>query len=286
MSTCNQATLLVSSLDRRGIVARLASFMHERNINIIQVDQSVDAEHGDFRMRMVIETESGELPGDRLHQELESVSRDEDLKIDLIPSASKPRVAILCTKEPHCLQDLLQRHEAGELNCEVCVVISNHEQLKPIAEFFNIPFVHISVTPESRSRSEQELKDVLEEHRVCLIVLARYMQILSEDLVAEWTHRIINIHHSFLPAFAGASPYRQAHERGVKLIGATAHYVNAELDGGPIIAQDVIACSHRDSIADLARKGRDVERTTLARAVRWHTENRLMVQGNRVVVFG
>lgn len=286
MSTCNQATLLVSSLDRRGIVARLASFMHERNINIIQVDQSVDAEHGDFRMRMVIETESGELPGDRLRQELESVSRDEDLKIELTPSASKPRVAILCTKEPHCLQDLLQRHEAGELNCEVCVVISNHEQLKPIAEFFNIPFVHISVTPESRSRSEQELKDVLEEHRVCLIVLARYMQILSEDLVAEWTHRIINIHHSFLPAFAGASPYRQAHERGVKLIGATAHYVNAELDGGPIIAQDVIACSHRDSIADLARKGRDVERTTLARAVRWHTENRLMVQGNRVVVFG
>ena len=286
MSTCNQATLLVSSLDRRGIVARLASFMHERNINIIQVDQSVDAEHGDFRMRMVIESESGELPGDRLHQELESVSRDEDLKIELTPSASKPRVAILCTKEPHCLQDLLQRHEAGELNCEVCVVISNHEQLKPIAEFFNIPFVHISVTPESRSRSEQELKDVLEEHRVCLIVLARYMQILSEDLVAEWTHRIINIHHSFLPAFAGASPYRQAHERGVKLIGATAHYVNAELDGGPIIAQDVIACSHRDSIADLARKGRDVERTTLARAVRWHTENRLMVQGNRVVVFG
>lgn len=286
MSTCNQATLLVSSLDRRGIVARLASFMHERNINIIQVDQSVDAEHGDFRMRMVIETESGKLPGDRLRQELESVSRDEDLKIELTPSASKPRVAILCTKEPHCLQDLLQRHEAGELNCEVCVVISNHEQLKPIAEFFNIPFVHISVTPESRSRSEQELKDVLEEHRVCLIVLARYMQILSEDLVAEWTHRIINIHHSFLPAFAGASPYRQAHERGVKLIGATAHYVNAELDGGPIIAQDVIACSHRDSIADLARKGRDVERTTLARAVRWHTENRLMVQGNRVVVFG
>ena len=286
MSTCNQATLLVSSLDRRGIVARLASFMHERNINITQVDQSVDAEHGDFRMRMVIETESGELPGDRLRQELESVSRDEDLKIELTPSASKPRVAILCTKEPHCLQDLLQRHEAGELNCEVCVVISNHEQLKPIAEFFNIPFVHISVTPESRSRSEQELKDVLEEHRVCLIVLARYMQILSEDLVAEWTHRIINIHHSFLPAFAGASPYRQAHERGVKLIGATAHYVNAELDGGPIIAQDVIACSHRDSIADLARKGRDVERTTLARAVRWHTENRLMVQGNRVVVFG
>ena len=260
--------------------------MHERNINITQVDQSVDAEHGDFRMRMVIETESGELPGDRLRQELESVSRDEDLKIELTPSASKPRVAILCTKEPHCLQDLLQRHEAGELNCEVCVVISNHEQLKPIAEFFNIPFVHISVTPESRSRSEQELKDVLEEHRVCLIVLARYMQILSEDLVAEWTHRIINIHHSFLPAFAGASPYRQAHERGVKLIGATAHYVNAELDGGPIIAQDVIACSHRDSIADLARKGRDVERTTLARAVRWHTENRLMVQGNRVVVFG
>ena len=286
MSTSNQATLLVSSLDRRGIVARLASFMHERGINIIQVDQSVDAEHGDFRMRMVIETEFGQTPGAQLEEELEAVARDEGLKIRVNLSQAKPKVAILCTKEPHCLQDLLQRHESGELNCTVCVVVSNHGQLASIADFFDIPFVHIPVTPDSKTASEHELKKVLEEHSVDLIVLARYMQILSADLVAEWTHRIINIHHSFLPAFAGASPYRQAHERGVKLIGATAHYVDAELDGGPIIAQDVIACSHRDSITDLARKGRDVERTTLARAVRWHTENRLMVQGDRVVVFG
>ena len=260
--------------------------MHERGINIIQVDQSVDAEHGDFRMRMVIETEFGQTPGAQLEEELEAVARDEGLKIRLNLSQAKPKVAILCTKEPHCLQDLLQRHESGELNCTVCVVVSNHGQLASIADFFDIPFVHIPVTPDSKTASEHELKKVLEEHSVDLIVLARYMQILSADLVAEWTHRIINIHHSFLPAFAGASPYRQAHERGVKLIGATAHYVDAELDGGPIIAQDVIACSHRDSITDLARKGRDVERTTLARAVRWHTENRLMVQGDRVVVFG
>lgn len=286
MSTRNQATLLVSSLDRRGIVAELASFMHERDINIIQVDQSVDAEHGDFRMRMVIETETEQIAADRLQQELEGISHDEGLNIRVNLSESKTQVAILCTKEPHCLQDLLQRHEAGELNCEVCVVVSNHEHLAAIADFYDIPFVHIPVTPHSKAGSEHELTKVLEEHCVELIVLARYMQILSAELITEWTHRIINIHHSFLPAFAGASPYRQAHERGVKLIGATAHYVDAELDGGPIIAQEVIACSHRDSITDLARKGRDVERTTLARAVRWHTEDRLMVQGNRVVVFG
>ena len=286
LSAQNQAILLVSSPDRRGIVAKLASFMHQRGLNIVQVDQSVDAEHGDFRMRMVIEAEQGQELELQMQEDLESIGNQESLKITLQRSDSRPKVAILCTKEAHCLQDLLQRHESGELHCDVSVVVSNHEYLRPVTNFFKIPFVHIPISNESKAASERELRRQLEEHDVNLIVLARYMQILSAELVEEWTHKIINIHHSFLPAFAGASPYRQAHERGVKLIGATAHYVDAELDGGPIIAQDVISCSHRDSITDLTRKGRDVERTTLARAVRWHIENRLMVQGNRVVVFG
>ena len=286
MSTQNQAILLVSSPDRRGIVATLASFMHQRDLNIVQVDQSVDAEHGDFRMRMVVEPEHSRNIGEQIERDLKALGTREKLTISLHRTDSRPKVAILCTKEPHCLQDLLQRHESGELACDIPVVISNHEYLKPITDFFEIPFVHIPVSGDSKQTSERELKDQLGEHDVDLIVLARYMQLLSADLVAEWTQRIINIHHSFLPAFAGASPYRQAHERGVKLIGATAHYVDAELDSGPIIAQDVIECSHRDSITDLARKGRDVERTTLARSVRWHIENRLMVQGDRVVVFG
>ena len=286
MSTQNQAILLVSSADRRGIVATLASFMHQRGLNIVQVDQSVDAEHGDFRMRMVVEPEHSRNIGDQIERDLKALGTREKLTMSLHRTNSRPKVAILCTKEPHCLQDLLQRHESGELACDIPVVISNHEYLRPITDFFEIPFVHIPVSGDSKQTSERELKDQLAEHDVDLIVLARYMQLLSADLVAEWTQRIINIHHSFLPAFAGASPYRQAHERGVKLIGATAHYVNAELDSGPIIAQDVIECSHRDSITDLARKGRDVERTTLARSVRWHIENRLMVQGDRVVVFG
>ena len=286
MSTQNQAILLVSSADRRGIVATLASFMHQRGLNIVQVDQSVDAEHGDFRMRMVVEPEHSRNIGDQIERDFKALGTREKLTMSLHRTDSRPKVAILCTKEPHCLQDLLQRHESGELACDIPVVISNHEYLRPITDFFEIPFVHIPVSGDSKQTSERELKDQLAEHDVDLIVLARYMQLLSADLVAEWTQRIINIHHSFLPAFAGASPYRQAHERGVKLIGATAHYVNAELDSGPIIAQDVIECSHRDSITDLARKGRDVERTTLARSVRWHIENRLMVQGDRVVVFG
>lgn len=260
--------------------------MHQRGLNIVQVDQSVDAEHGDFRMRMVVEPEHSLNIGDHIERDLKALGTREKLTMSLHRTDSRPKVAILCTKEPHCLQDLLQRHESGELACDIPVVISNHEYLRPITDFFEIPFVHIPVSGDSKQTSERELKDQLAEHDVDLIVLARYMQLLSADLVAEWTQRIINIHHSFLPAFAGASPYRQAHERGVKLIGATAHYVNAELDSGPIIAQDVIECSHRDSITDLARKGRDVERTTLARSVRWHIENRLMVQGDRVVVFG
>ncbi len=286
MNDLSQAVLLVSCPDRPGIVARLASTVHELGCNIVQVDQSVDAEHGDFRMRMVLERADVSWKGSGFEDSIRSVADEEGMTISLHPRDETPRLAIFCSKEPHCLQDLLQRHASRELDCEIPLIISNHEDLRSLADFFEVPFVHVPNDAGRREDAERRFEALLEEHAIDLVVLARYMQILSPRFVSAWPERIINIHHSFLPAFAGASPYRQAHERGVKLIGATAHYVTAELDAGPIISQEVLECSHRDGVSDLTRKGRDVERNTLSRAVRWSIEKRLMVQGERVVVFG
>ena len=280
-----QATLLISCPDRGGIVADVAGFVHQRGCNITRVDQSVDVEHELFRMRMAIESIRPEFEEPTFREDLREIALKHGFEWTLHYANERSRLAILCTRESHCLHDLLQRHESGELDCDIPVVVSNHDTLRPIAEFFEIPFLHIPVEAGSKVECENRLRACLEENRIDVVVLARYMQVLTPGLVDEWPNRIINIHHSFLPAFAGASPYRQAHERGVKLIGATAHYVTAELDAGPIITQDVIGCSHRDGIADLARKGRDVERTTLSRAVRCHLERKLLVQGDRVVVF-
>jgi formyltetrahydrofolate deformylase len=283
--TTTQATLLISCPDRSGIVADVAGSVRQRGCNITRVDQSVDVEHELFRMRMVMESVRSGFEETSLRNDFEDLAAKHDFKWTLHFANERSRLAILCTRESHCLHDLLQRHESGELDCDIPVVISNHDSLKPIAEFFEIPFLHIPVEEGKKAECENRLRHCLEEHRIEVMILARYMQVLSPEIVDEWPNRIINIHHSFLPAFAGASPYRQAHERGVKLIGATAHYVTAELDAGPIITQEVIDCSHRDGIADLARKGRDVERTTLSRAVRYHLERKLLVQGDRVVVF-
>ena len=285
MPSQDYATLLVSCVDRTGIVAEIAGFMHAHGCNITRVDQSVDAEHGAFRMRMVIEPNESRVDHDAFEAQLEQLSKEHRFAWKLHWSDERLRMAILCTREPHCLHDLLQRHESGEIDCDIPVIISNHETLRPIAEFFEIPYVHLPVDSDRKTECEDQLRHLLAEHDVDVVVLARYMQILSNELVSEWPNQIINIHHSFLPAFVGAAPYRQAHERGVKLIGATAHYVTADLDEGPIISQDVIQCSHRDSVQDLVRKGRDVERTTLSRAVRWHLERRLLLEDDRVVVF-
>lgn len=285
MPTRDHAILLVSCEDRTGIVAEVAGFMHARGCNITRVDQSVDTEHGAFRMRMVIEPSAADIDHDTFEEELGKLGGEEGISWTMHWADDRMRMAICCTREPHCLHDLLQRHESGELDCDIPLVISNHETLRPVADFFDIPYVHIPVDPGDKAGSERRLREVLAENDVDVLVLARYMQVLSTELVSEWQNQIINIHHSFLPAFVGASPYRQAHDRGVKLIGATAHYVTAELDEGPIIAQDVIQCSHRDAVEDLVRKGRDVERTTLARAVRLHLERRLLLEDDRVVVF-
>jgi formyltetrahydrofolate deformylase len=198
----------------------------------------------------------------------------------------RPRVAILASKQPHCLGDLLGRWRAGELPAEIVAVISNHADHADLAEFSGVPFHHLPVTADARAEQEHRLVEVLGEHRVDLVVLARYMQILSPTVLDAYPARIINIHHSFLPAFVGAKPYHQAQQRGVKLIGATAHYATADLDEGPIIAQDVEPVSHRDSVADLIRKGRDLETVVLARAVRAHVEHRTLVFGNKTIVFG
>lgn len=286
MHESSQAVLLVSCPDRPGIVAQLASMAHEMGWNIVQVDQSVDAEHDEFRMRMVLERSDQALEHVESITKFEALALQEKMTISLHPRDERPRLAIFCSREPHCLQDLLQRHASGELACEIPLIISNHEDLRGLAEFFEVPFVHVPNDPGRKEHAERMIEELLQEHSIDLVILARYMQILSADMVARWPERIINIHHSFLPAFAGASPYRQAHERGVKLIGATAHYVTAELDAGPIISQEVLECSHRDGVLDLTRKGRDVERNTLSRAVRWSIEKRLMIQGDRVVVFG
>ena len=199
---------------------------------------------------------------------------------------ARDRVAIFCSKQPHCLYDLLLRQRLGELAGDIVLVVSNHDDARAAAEYFGLPFVVVPVAADSKTAAEARQQELLEEHRIDLVVLARYMQILSPGFVRRWPGRVINIHHSFLPAFAGAKPYHQAQERGVKLIGATAHYATADLDEGPIIEQDVTRVTHRDTVDDMVRKGRDLERQVLARAVRLHLDRRVIVEGNRTIVFG
>ncbi len=204
----------------------------------------------------------------------------------LAQSDAKPHVAILVSKQDHCLVDLLYRHHSGELHCEIPCIISNHANSQPIADFYHVPYFLIPVEKDNKQAAERQVRSRLERHNIDLIVLARYMQILSNEFVSAFRGRIINIHHSFLPAFVGSKPYHQAFTRGVKLVGATSHYVTEVLDDGPIIEQDVVRVSHRDSVEDLVQKGRDLEKIVLSRAVRWHIENRILVYGNKTVVFG
>ncbi len=281
----NIGTLLISCPDRRGIVAALAQILHGHGANILSADQHRDSSAGQFFQRIVFDTT--ELLTDRIsleHAVLEAADRF-DMQVSLSYADYKPRIAIFVSQYDHCLYDLLWRHQSGELRCEVPLVVSNHETLRPIARQFGIQFQHVPITRETKLAQEQKELELLSEHNVDLVVLARYMQILSPEFTAKYPYRVINIHHSFLPAFIGGKPYHQAHERGVKLIGATAHYATANLDEGPIIEQDVIRASHKDDPADLVRKGRDVERAVLGRAVRWHIEQRVLVWGNKTVVF-
>jgi formyltetrahydrofolate deformylase len=281
------ATLLVSCPDRTGLVAGLSDFVFRHHGNIVDADQHVDRENGLFFMRLVWDLGGFALAGAELRAAIAALAHRFDLSWELTTSAVRPRVAVFVSKTPHCLYDLLQSHRLGELGGDIVQVIGNHrDPAAGVCSHFDVPFVHIAVDPRDRTAAEQRQIELLAELRIDLVVLARYMQILSPAFVARWPGRIINIHHSFLPAFVGARPYHQAKERGVKVIGATAHYVTADLDQGPIIEQDVCRVTHRDDVADLTRKGRELERQVLTRAVRMHLERRVLVYQNRTIVFG
>ncbi|MDR0361720.1 MAG: formyltetrahydrofolate deformylase [Planctomycetota bacterium] len=282
----NTATLLCSCTDRTGIVAALTHFVAEYGGNVIDLDQHTDSETNQFFMRLVWDLRNSALSRDDLPDAMGIVAKKfHNMHWSISFSTPLPRIAVFVSKTQHCLADLLLRHQMGELNGEMALVVGNHEDLADLAEHFGVPFVYIPVHREGKEKAELEQRALLSENNIDLVVLARYMQIVGPGFVEEWAGRIINIHHSFLPAFVGAKPYRQARTRGVKIIGATAHYVTAELDQGPIITQGVTGVSHRDEVDDLIRKGRDIERQVLAQAVRLHLERRVIVSGNRTVVF-
>jgi formyltetrahydrofolate deformylase len=280
------ATLLVSCRDRTGLVAALSDFVFRNEGNILDADQHADQETGFFFMRLVWDLARFRLDRPSIAAALEEMARRLDLHWEITYSDVRPRVAILASKIPHCLYDLLLSHQLGELGGDLALVISNHDDLRPVAGHFGVAFQHVPVDARDKAAAEARQQALLAERGIDLVVLARYMQILSPAFVERWQGRIINIHHSFLPAFVGAKPYHQAKERGVKVIGATAHYVTSELDQGPIIEQDVCRVSHRDDVDDLVKKGRELERQVLTRAVRAHLTRRVLIAGNRTIVFG
>jgi formyltetrahydrofolate deformylase len=281
----NTAVLLVACPDRKGLVAAIANFLYRHDANILHADQHQDSEAGLFLMRVEWDLAGFNLGLHRFAEAFVPVASQYDMRWELKLSSVKPRMAIFVSKFDHCLADLLYRWHAGELYCEVPLIVSNHPDTHWLAESYRVPFHHMAVTRETKPEVEAAQLALLAAHRVDFIVLARYMQVLSPDFIAHYPNRIVNIHHSFLPAFHGAKPYQRAYERGVKLIGATSHYVTEVLDDGPIIEQDVVRISHRDDLDDLVRKGADLEKVVLSRAVRWHIDNRILVYGNKTVVF-
>jgi formyltetrahydrofolate deformylase len=318
----DSAVLLIDCPDRKGLVARVAGLLYERGANILHADQHQDHDLGLFFMRVewALDGPATNEPahsgpgnnrpanGESASAALHAVARNPEIASDrfdlegfkeafaplaaelgmrwkLTSSARRTRVALFCSQYLHCMADLLYRWRSGELECEIPLIISNHRAVQPLAEFYGIPFEFIPVTAATRADAEIRQLDLLAAFRVELVVLARYMQILSGNFVSHYPASIINVHHSFLPAFTGARPYHAAHARGVKLIGATSHYVTEVLDDGPIIEQDVARISHRDQVEDLVARGRDLERVVLSRAVRWHLDRRILCYGNKTVVF-
>jgi formyltetrahydrofolate deformylase len=281
----NTAILLLSCPDQKGVVASISDFIFHHNGNILHADEHADEGSNLFLMRVEFDPSGFDISLADFAQHFSPIAGKFQMTWRLAQSSYRSKMVILVSKYDHCLVDLLYRHKSGELACDAPLIISNHPDNQPIADFYRIPYVTVPVPKDSKSEAEQKILGLLREHGSDFIVLARYMQILSNDFVNQYPHRIINIHHSFLPAFVGAKPYHQAFLRGVKLIGATSHYVTEVLDDGPIIEQDVVRISHRDSLDDLLQKGRDLEKVVLSRAVRWHIENRVLLYGNKTVVF-
>ena len=264
-------------------MARVSGLLYERGANILHADHHIDQDLGKFFMRIEFELDGFDLEGFRAA--FAGLASELGMTWTLTSSACRPRVALFCSQYLHCVADLLHRWRAGELPCEIPVIVSNHCEVEKLAAFYGVPFEYVPVTAATRADAERRQLDVLAQNKIELVVLARYMQILSPGFVAKYPAAIINVHHSFLPAFTGARPYHAAHTRGVKLIGSTSHYVTEVLDDGPIIEQDVARISHRDQVEDLVARGRDLERMVLSRAVRWHLDRRILCYGNKTVVF-
>ncbi len=282
----NTAILLIHCPDRQGILATVTEFLNKNRGNILYLDQHVDRQEKIFFMRVEWDLEDFTIPSDKIGEYFDTlIATPMNMNWSLHFSGDISRMALFVSKMPHCLFDILARYTAGEWDVNIPLIISNHELLEPVAERFGIEFYHFPIDSENKNEQEEREIELLKAHNIDFIVLARYMQILSEDFVEQFPDRIINIHHSFLPAFSGAKPYHAAHDRGVKIIGATSHYVTSELDAGPIIEQDVTRCSHVDSINNLIRKGRDLEKIVLSQAVYKHLQRKILVYKNRTVVF-
>lgn len=284
-NTAATATLLVQGPDRKGLIASITGWIFETGGNIVYLDQHTDLYEKMFFMRVEFDLSDVSLSREEIKKGAAALAKKLDQQIRIFFSDEIKKVAILVSRQPHCLYDLLHRFRSGEFKAELKAVISNHPDHEESVRFHNLPYYYLPVTPETRPAQERKIIEILQKHNVDTIVLARYMQILSPEFVNLYRNKIINIHHSFLPAFIGADPYLQAFKRGVKLIGATAHYVTEELDQGPIIAQGVIEVSHRDSVEDMRRKGKDIEVLVLAKAVKLHLENKIIVHNGKTIVF-
>lgn len=282
----SSAILLIHCPDQKGLITEVTQFLYDHNANIIDLDEHVDRVEGVFFMRVHFEMDGFDLTKEQVGPKFdELVGKKNAMSWHIHFTDKVPRMALFVTKSSHCLYDILARYQGGEWNVEIPLIMSNHETLRSAADQFNIPFHHFMVTKENKAEVEAEQIKLMRDHQIDFVVLARYMQILSTDFIETFPNKIINIHHSFLPAFPGAKPYHQAHERGVKIIGATSHYVTADLDAGPIIEQDVVKISHKDEVRDLIRKGQDLEKIVLSRAIRTHLLRKTLVYGNKTVVF-
>jgi len=282
----NNATLLIYCPDQKGIVATVTEFIHKNNGNIIDLDQHVDHNEEVFFMRAKWDLDEFVIPREKIGDYFSTLIGERfQMNWQLYFNDQKVRMAIFISNLSHCVYDMLSRQRSGEWDVEIPMIISNHESLKTVADEFGLPFFHFPITKENKKEQEQKEIELLKKHNVNLIVLARYMQVISDDMIQQFPNKIINIHHSFLPAFPGAKPYHSAYERGVKLIGATSHYVTADLDAGPIIAQGVAPVSHKDTVENMMRKGLDLEKLVLAKAVWAHIQRQTLVYNNKTIIF-
>jgi len=279
------AILLISCKDQKGITASVTNFVYDNGGNILHADQHIDEQTGTFFMRIEWDLSGFALDEAGIRKAFEGLAGRFAMEWELYTTAAKPKMAIFVSKHLHCLYDILLRQQAGQLACDVALVISNHPEAKKVAAQFSVAFHEIAISRDNKQAQEKKELDILSKAGIDLIILARYHQILTKNFIGRYPNKIINIHHSFLPAFAGKNPYAQAYHKGVKIIGATSHYVTEDLDQGPIIEQDTVRISHRDAVEDLIRKGEDLEKFVLNRAIRWHLEHKILCYGNKTVIF-